>query len=234
MLTASTLTYDFNKTYFENFYNARLKEMNSSGDFYRMFYDSWDAKDSNITVDGVAVNNGIDIKDYVQRIYNGQTPKCMLDQMAYDIGAALGGLGDFGCALGKAIYDIINAFTDIFGTFICTATVENLGKECGAEFLATLKDYRDATMTDREGILMLGYYRDIGPQLVEAINKDPDREAVYSYLWTDYIVQLPDIIESGNKHKVLTIYLAMIDEMADRYGIETTDRFKLWKQKYEL
>jgi len=158
----------------------------------------------------------------------------MLDAMANKIGNLLGKTGSIGCELGKAIFDIVDGFTDLFGTFICTATAENLGKPCAADFLDVLKSYRDSTMTNREGLLMLKYYRDIGPKIVDSIEADKDKDLVYQYLWSDYIHKLPYLIDRDEQDIILHIYLKMIDEMCEKYGIEVSPEFEEWVSKYGM
>ena len=232
MQTATTFNYNFELSYYDNYLHNLEKSIPKAGNVYTMFMDSWLTKSTTKVVDGVVVNDGIDIKDHVQRVYNGQTPECLLDAIGHKIAAASTKI--FGCEFGKAIYAIIDDFTDIFGTFICTATTEYLGRECAASFLQVLKDYRDSTMTDREGLLMLKYYRDIGPKIVEAISNDVDKDDVYKYLWADYISTLHTLVACNDKDKLIGVYLQMVDEMADRYNISTGKEFTDWKVKYGL
>lgn len=222
--------YDFRFNYYENFYRNRLQALGSSGSYYDMWQNGWIFCDSVRTIDdgygSVVVNNGIDIKSYVQKHYNGDVPECLTDKIASAVRDAVRDVREFN----KKIFDAVNDFVaDLFGSFICTATMETLGTECGRELLVKMKAYRDTNMTDAEGIAMLRYYSVLGPRIVKALDEDPDAEALYKYLYADYVSKISKLIDRDDAVELLAIYFKMLDEMANRYNIKTTDRFKIWQ-----
>lgn len=233
----STFSYDFNKSYYENYWANRYGAMRNAGEMNDIMDRLWWNYNETQNIDGTNIDYGVDIKSFVQTTYNGQEQLCMLDALAQEIFDVLGSV--FGCGLARALFKIFDWFTDLFGSFICTATVETLGTECGQEFLQVLKDYRDKEMmTYREGLNMIRYYRVLGPKVVEAINADIESHAVYTYLWITYIAPLPTYIENGEKDKVIYIYFKMMDDMIKKYDIETSDKLDNWMcetlTKYEL
>lgn len=226
----TTFSYDFNKSYYENFLANRYGEMRNSGQFAEFYPRLWEAYDETKVIDGVTVNNGIDIKTFVQTVYNGTVTLCMLDALARAVSDVIGQI--FGCSIGKAIFKVISFFTDLLGSFICTATIDTLGTECGTTFLKALKDYRDVEiMSNKEGIDMVRYYTVIGPRIVEAINNDLEKHTVYAYLWNNYIEPLGALVENNEQEKVIYIYFTMMDEMVKRYNLDVSPKFNTWVEE---
>lgn len=225
--------YDFNKSYYENFYSNKLGGMSGSG-LASVVLDSehWQAHDATTTVNGVVVNNGVDVANYISNVYNGDTPICMLDKIAREIGEFLGKIGgDFGCDLGQVIHDIIDAFTDVFGSFICTATLD--AGDCGKELLNELKNYRDLeVLSDKKGRRIVKYYTVLGPKIVSSVDGDKDKDVVYRYLLAHHIIPLKQAVDSANKEKVYSIYFRLMDEMVDRYGLKVSKEYKEWSKEY--
>ena len=231
-MTADTSpwVYDFRYNYYENFYRNRLQNMGSSGAYYDMWQNGWifcdDMKTINDGYGSVVVNNGIDIKAYVHKHFNGDVPECLTEKIAREVRQAVRDVKDFN----KKIFNAVNNFVaDLFGTFICTATMETIGTKCGMDLLVKMKAYRDNNMTDAEGIAMLRYYSVLGPRIVKALDADPDSNVVYKYLYAEYVSQISKLIDLDDQIEILVIYFHMLEEMAGRYNIETTDRFKLWQ-----
>lgn len=226
----STFSYDFEKSYYENFWSNRYSAMRNGGQFNEAFTRLWGAYNSTKTVDGVDVDDGVDIKLFVQYTYNGDTTLCMIDAMVQAITDIIGSV--IGCGIANAIFDIVDAITDLFGSFICTATVEALGTECGESFLTTLKSYRDEEMmTYREGLNMVRYYTVIGPRIVEAIESDIERHTVYAYLWNTYIEPLGTMVKGNEKEKIILTYFTMMDEMVKRYKLDVSPKFDHWVEE---
>ena len=223
----STFSYDFNKSYYENFWANRYGEMRNSGQFYEVYGRLWESYDEPLEIEGVLVNNGIDVKSFVQTVYNGQITLCMVDALAQAIADIIGSV--FGCGIAEIIFGIIDWFTDLFGSFICTATVEALGTECGEKFLNTLKEYRDVeVMSFDEGISMIKYYSVLGPRIVKAIDADMERGTVYTFLWVNYIQSLEQMAKNNEKDKIIYTYFTMMDLMVKRYDIKVSKRFDTW------
>lgn len=216
--------------------------MSTSGNFYDMFSGAWSNIDSTAEVtDGfgdnptVVVNNGIDIEWYVKKNFNGDTPECITDQI-YDAV-----IDPFKVTYYLAVFDFdkmeelvsetLSDFADWFGTFICTSTVEVLGTKCGNALLQRLKDYRDETMTGEDGMEMLRYYAVFGPKIVQRVSEDPDRLAIYKYIYSDYISRLEGMIERHEKLEIFILYFQLIDDMLARYEINPGKRYRKCQMK---
>ena len=235
--------YDFNRTYYENAYGNMLRENKTKGRAATLFnsregstpdqlywYDSTWGGAGQETVNDIFVDSGVDIKKYVQNIYNGDQPLCMIDSMFKEITEAVwGSLGL--CSVGQVIYDIIDSFTDLFGTFICTATVK-AGK-CGEQLVEVLKEYRDEVVPNLpEGKKMARYYTVVGPKIVSAIEEDPYKDDIYRYLGMHYVSPLMALIDKNDYKQAMKLYFTMMDEMVKKYGITTSSKFKQWCERY--
>ena len=247
------LIYDFNKSYYENFISNRYIGLSTNGNASHLFndegdnsrriwYDSaWGGAETEV-VNGVVVDAGINVRDYINNVYNGDQPTCLIDKLAREIGNAIAyvfdvvGLGGIGCTIQQAIFDIIDSFTDIFGSFICTATLEDT--RCGGKLLDELKKYRDTeVMNTHQGMRIVKYYEVLGPRIVAAIDADEDSDVVYKYVLAEYVLPLGDATkaESGSsgRAKVFSIYFRLMDEMVNRYGIKVSSVFDKWKEEYK-
>jgi hypothetical protein len=236
-------SYDFNLTYYENVYMNMLKTAKTTGEVAVIFnsagtspnedkywYDtSWPSA-TTTTIDGVVVDNGIDVRAYVQDTYDGEQAKCLVDKFAYavlDFSKNLPG----GCFLAQALYQFIDWFTDLFGTFICTATVKST--QCSAALIPILQQYRDEVVPQIEdGYKMAKYYTVIGPRIVRAIDADPEKEQVYKYIGITYLQPLVMYMGSGDVDKCLFVYFDMLNDMVNRYSIKTTPTFDKWVIRY--
>jgi len=227
--------YDFRYNYYENFYSQRRSEMSTSGSFYDMWSTAWlhtdsvKALDDGLGVGSVDINNGVYIRDYVKKYFNGDTPDCLTDKLIRGIKKALKYANPF--YIQKLIFDAIKKFLKkLFGSFVCTATMDVLGTQCGMDFLSEMKSYRDRNMTDKEGVDMLKYYDVLGPKIVANINEDDDSHIVYQYIYAEYIDKLREPISRDDSAEVLKIYFRLIDDMVTRYDIKTIGRYKVWQQ----
>lgn len=229
-------TYSFSRSYFENFKANLVSQQSTSGSFNVMFEDYW--KDYR-RIDTNGMDVGIDLKTFVQNIYNGDQQICLIDKIAREIGQAVAdvfgavGLGDLGCSLGNAISKVFDKFTDAFGSFICTATAEALDSECARKMLAEFKGYRDSrVMTTRKGAQIVRYYQVLGPKIVEAINKDLDKDVVYASIMQDYLMPLKIAVDSDDTKEVFIIYFKLMADMVDKYQIKTGMKFRQWVKDY--
>lgn len=222
--------YDFRYNYYGNFYRNRLQAMSSSGSYYDMWQNGWIHCDDLRTIDdgygSVVINDGIDIKAFIKKNYNGDVPECLTDKIENAIKDAI----DWGQDVASSIASTINEYLDdLFNSFICTATTDTLSTACGRALLGKMKNYRDNNMTDADGIAMLRYYSVIGPRVVTAIDNDPDRDALYKYLYAEYISKISNLIDDDAQVEILVVYFGMLEEMVIRYDIKTIHRFKQWQ-----
>lgn len=227
--------YSFTYSYFENFKNTVKQAAKGAGAFNIFWEDYWlKYRTSNNGYDG-----GVDIKTFVNNVYDGSQPVCLTDKIAREIGKAVYdtlnavGLGDAGCAIGKAINDVIDSFTNIVGTFICTATITTLDNECGQVLLDLFKKYRDdEVLTTKKGIRIVKYYSIIGPRIVQAIDEDPNKEEVYQYIYDKYLLHLKEAVDSKNKPLVFEIYFLLMQDMLEKYNIKASKEFRKWLKEY--
>lgn len=236
--------YSFQRTYFQNFKANLAQTAMYSGSFNVMFEDYWKEKDSNGNykyrqIDANGFDMGISIKNFVQNVYNGDQQICLLDKVFREIGQAVAdvfnavGLGSLGCDIGNAISKVMDAFTDIFGSFICTATAEALGAECYRDFLAELKGYRDSkVMTNNKGKRIVRYYQILGPKIVEAINNDENKAEVYAMIMNDYLFPLRDAVRADDSKEVFRLYFRLMSHMVDKYDIRVGMHFRKWVKEY--
>lgn len=229
-------TYSFSRSYFENFKANLVSLQSTSGAFNIMFEDYW--KDYR-RIDANGMDIGVDLKTFVQNVYNGDQQICLIDKVAREIGQAVAdvlgavGLGDLGCSIGNVISDVFDSFTDVFGSFICTATSEALDSECARKMLAEFKGYRDSrVMTTKKGAQIVRYYQVLGPKIVEAIDKDVDKGMVYVSIMQDYLVPLKTAVDSDDNKEVFRIYFKLMADMVDKYQIKTGMKFRQWVKDY--
>ena len=241
MATTSDLdpfVYNFRYSYYENFYRNRQQLMSSSGSYFGMYVDAWDIADETRVLDdglgigAVTVNHGVNIEQYVKKHYNGATPECLADKVMDNIDYIISAPWAFTVDLGKAIADAVDDFFDsLSGSFICTATVETLGTSCGLELLGKLKKYRDDVLMDEhDGVQLLRYYGVLGPRIVHEISKDPDKEMVYKYLYSEYISRIEKLMETEGKFAVFVTYFEMVNEMVEKYEIPVGKGYEKWRQ----
>lgn len=230
--------YDFRFNYYENYYRNRIQQMSSTASFFNMWEEAWKLHDDTVIIGGVAVNHGVDIRAYVQRHYNGDTPKCLTDKILAVIrdftrnpivlaAALVSGIGLV--VLVAAV--VIDLVASLLGSFIVTATTNVLGQECAKNLIDKMKTYRDTRLMSEKDIKnMLRYYSVIGPRIVDALNSDLDNEAVYKYIYAEYISRLDSLMDADDRFEVMTIYFNLIDDMIERYNIKTSKRFIQWRQ----
>jgi hypothetical protein len=236
------LVYDFNRSYYENAYGNFLASYKVTSEIGTLMSyvpgnteaNYWYAEGHGTTtkiIEGVDVDAGVDITEYVQKIYDGEQRLCFIDNLAKQILdiPIIGGL--LPCSVRQLVFDIIDGFTDLFGTFICTATLKTT--PCGEDLIELLKEYREevaATMEDSDKILK--YYTIVGPRIVKAINKDSEGDHVYNYLGAEYIHPLIVAMKTKDYDTSVKLYFRMLDEMVSRYDIKTLPVFKEWVERY--
>ena len=241
------LVYDFNKSYYENVYSKIIDNIKTQGPAGHLFKDTptmpisdkywydttWGGAGTEI-INGITVDNGINIRNYVVNIYNGDQPLCMIDKIFKEITGVIAGIlpKDLSCGIGQIVYDIIDSFTDLFGTFICTATVNTLSS-CSNDIIRLLKEFRDDISIDLEDSKkILKYYTVVGPKIVNAIDNDVDKDHIYRYLGINYIVKLVEAKSKKDKENAIKLYFTMLDEMVKRYNIKTIKSFDTWVERY--
>ena len=112
-------------------------------------------------------------------------------------------------AIGEAIDD-----TCYITTAICSA----LGKPDDCYELTQLRAYRDKWLRKQpDGEALILEYYDTAPAVVEAINKFPEREAIYRQLDENYLQRCLRYIEAGENEKCKALYIQMVRDMQKRF-----------------
>jgi len=229
------LVYNFKYSYYENYKAARHKAFATSGDFFSMWRDSWNNADSVKVIDdgignAVTVNNGVEVAWYVKKHYNGDMPECLTDKIALGIREIHRYALAF-VTLGISLL-LEDFFTDLFKSFICSATLNTVGNECGHKMLTKLKEYRNIRLEDAEIRDMYRHYTIIGPKIVKAIDADEDTEVIYQYLYAEYISKILILVEERDDFGVLEVYFKMVTDMVNRYDIKVSKRFRKWQKNW--
>jgi len=233
--TTNPFSYDFNKSYYENFYFDRYNAMATNGDYYDFFERLYSPNDSTKSVPGlnfgpaVVVNTGVEIADYVHHHYDGKSPECLTDKLVNVIEDAIEDIAYELANLEDAVLETLSELADIFGSFVCTATVEMLDDGKAQPFLAKLRAYRqDIAMSGKDGMDMSRYYAALGPKVVEAIEGDVDRRTMYQYLWAYHILPLSKVDSDCGRMEFIGKYFRMMDIMVKHYDIKVSERFNTW------
>ena len=97
------------------------------------------------------------------------------------------------------------------GCFISTAICQTRGLPDDCYELNVLRGFRDNHLAQSEnGRKLIKRYYEIAPEIVEAIGRLPQGEALYDELNQKYLVQIICHIESNNHQEAINIYMRMI------------------------
>lgn len=98
------------------------------------------------------------------------------------------------------------------GCFITSAVCADVGLPDDCRELTTLRGFRDSFMmvTDERVARVQEYYR-IAPGIVERINRSLDRQSIYNYLRSTFILPAVAAVEAGENKHAETIYTSMMD-----------------------
>lgn len=98
------------------------------------------------------------------------------------------------------------------GCYITTATCEEYGKSDNCYELTMFRSFRDIWLRKQpDGEQLIKHYYATAPALVELINKQPNRRAIYRHLNEAYLSKCLRYIEDGENIKCKELYVDMVE-----------------------
>jgi hypothetical protein len=106
------------------------------------------------------------------------------------------------------------------GCFITTAICESLDKPDDCEELQILRDFRDNVMRkDASMSADIQQYYEIAPQVVEEIDRRPNKKGIYKRMREEYLIPAVEAIKNGDNKAAYEIYRGML-----RVAVEELDK----------
>lgn len=106
--------------------------------------------------------------------------------------------------------------------FITTAVCEFEQKPDDCEELTAFRAFRDLWLAQTaEGRAMIEAYYEIAPPIVQAVDYCDDRAARYGEIRRDYLEPCYTALKEGQTERCRDLYLRMVDDLAERYGLES-------------
>ena len=130
-------------------------------------------------------------------------------------GRAIGGVIGTGVGVVKAVWD--NTVGKIFGgggggCYITTAICEEFGKADDCYELTAFRKFRDNWLKQQpDGEMLITRYYKTAPQIVDLINKQPNRTAIYQFINENYLSKCLLYIEKGENDKCKNAYIEMME-----------------------
>lgn len=130
-------------------------------------------------------------------------------------GRAIGGVIGTGVGVVKAVWD--NTVGKIFGgggggCYITTAICEEFGKADDCYELTAFRKFRDNWLKQQpNGEMLITRYYKTAPQIVDLINKQPNRTAIYQFINENYLSKCLLYIEKGENDKCKNAYIEMME-----------------------
>jgi hypothetical protein len=104
--------------------------------------------------------------------------------------------------------------------YITTATCNALGLGDDCNVLETLRGYRDdVILKTPEGTSAVAQYYALAPALVEEIDAQPDRDALYAEIYRDYIAPAAAAIAEDDPARARAIFDGFVTAVASGMGI---------------
>lgn len=102
--------------------------------------------------------------------------------------------------------------------YITTAVCQTLRKEDRCSELMAFRTFRDQQLmkTEEGRRLVRGYYL-LAPEIVEKMNAEPNREAVYAALWNQYLSNCYTMLMKEQYASCAALYQKMVEDLAARY-----------------
>ncbi len=122
-----------------------------------------------------------------------------------------------GSALSTAASCVENKIDNILsggggGCYITTATCQEYGKGDNCYELTMFRSFRDMWLRKQpDGEQLIKHYYATAPALVELINKQPNRRAIYRHLNEAYLSKCLRYIEDGENIKCKELYVDMVE-----------------------
>lgn len=97
------------------------------------------------------------------------------------------------------------------GCFITTATCNFLNKPDNCYELNAFRNFRDSWLRSQpDGDQLIEEYYKIAPKIVEEINRNPEREKIYNYIWEQYLSKCLYLIENKRYEECKELYIEMV------------------------
>lgn len=105
--------------------------------------------------------------------------------------------------------------------FITTACCQMLNKPDDCYELTLLRRYRDGYLAEQpDGEELIAMYYDVAPSIVKHINRQPDSAAIYSRIYTEYLLPCIRMIERGELSECRELYTEMVNDLKEKYFLE--------------
>ena len=105
------------------------------------------------------------------------------------------------------------------GCYITTATCQEYGKSDNCYELTMFRSFRDTWLRKQpDGEQLIKCYYATAPALVELINKQPNRRAIYRHLNEAYLSKCLQYIEDGENVKCKELYIDMVEFLYGEQG----------------
>lgn len=87
--------------------------------------------------------------------------------------------------------------------------------------LTLLRRYRDGYLAEQpDGEELIAMYYDVAPSIVKHINRQPDSAAIYSRIYTEYLLPCIRMIERGELSECRELYTEMVNDLKEKYFLE--------------
>lgn len=115
--------------------------------------------------------------------------------------------------------------------YITTAVCRSLHKPEDCYELELLRGYRDNYLFRNGKAALVKEYYNIAPTIVRRIEKSPDAEEKYFYLWERYLKPCIKAIEDGELEACGAVYTRMVEELKQQYLVTAPVKTKKRKQE---
>ena len=103
--------------------------------------------------------------------------------------------------------------------FITTAVCLTMGKPDTCEELTLMRFFRDEWLRNQpDGPALIEDYYRTAPKIVERINQQPDRSAIYSGIYHAYILPCVENVKAKRFAESRRIYVDMVTTLQARYA----------------
>lgn len=107
------------------------------------------------------------------------------------------------------------------GCFLTSACTAARGLPDDCHELQTLRAYRDCWLKQQpDGVLLIAWYYEVAPKIVDAIDLLPDRLTIYDKLYRELAVPCVEMIEAGAMEDALSLYKNWTLDLEKKYIIK--------------
>lgn len=108
------------------------------------------------------------------------------------------------------------------GCFITSAVCRNHSKDDNCYELTMFRAFRDGWLAGEvDGQSLIERYYYIAPKIVEMIDRQTDSANIYNDIYTKYLRPCLLLLESEKYNECKTLYVKMVQDLADQYKIAT-------------